>query len=334
MLDQNSKVSIPEAYSRQKLAALYRSISVSDDTVKLLRKYLKAMANLYGAIMLEKVYEIIDSQNPELLTKSEFAQYITVACHEQEYFHIISSDQYTEEDTETILNAWLIDVVLLESDKKDYDMVRGAQINKPYYIPEKNVLLRYYDPNYAEPTAQSKAMKNYLQETLGLSADVMKEFYGSLQRIARRMVYSADEVAKLFDEYKIPKLTNTEMEKFFELYTDMHNHSRMQCNNGYTPAEMEEMNPSKVESAESFVLGPNIKKHLQNGTVGVADMIDSVLTMELPNEEVRRDLFKQIKEIVKETPNFKERTKKQQKVGRNDPCPCGSGKKYKKCCGK
>ncbi len=25
---------------------------------------------------------------------------------------------------------------------------------------------------------------------------------------------------------------------------------------------------------------------------------------------------------------------KGEKVGRNDPCPCGSGKKYKKCCGK
>jgi uncharacterized protein YecA (UPF0149 family) len=22
------------------------------------------------------------------------------------------------------------------------------------------------------------------------------------------------------------------------------------------------------------------------------------------------------------------------KIGRNDPCPCGSGKKYKNCCGK
>ncbi|MBO5682279.1 MAG: SEC-C domain-containing protein, partial [Lentisphaeria bacterium] len=22
------------------------------------------------------------------------------------------------------------------------------------------------------------------------------------------------------------------------------------------------------------------------------------------------------------------------KIGRNDPCPCGSGKKFKKCCGK
>ena len=26
--------------------------------------------------------------------------------------------------------------------------------------------------------------------------------------------------------------------------------------------------------------------------------------------------------------------RKSKKVGRNDPCPCGSGKKYKKCCGK
>ena len=30
----------------------------------------------------------------------------------------------------------------------------------------------------------------------------------------------------------------------------------------------------------------------------------------------------------------REPIKKQKKIGRNDPCPCGSGKKYKKCCGK
>ncbi|MCY7731099.1 SEC-C domain-containing protein [Aerococcus urinaeequi] len=24
--------------------------------------------------------------------------------------------------------------------------------------------------------------------------------------------------------------------------------------------------------------------------------------------------------------------KTRRKIGRNDPCPCGSGKKYKKCC--
>ncbi|HHT78421.1 MAG TPA: preprotein translocase subunit SecA [Actinobacteria bacterium] len=33
------------------------------------------------------------------------------------------------------------------------------------------------------------------------------------------------------------------------------------------------------------------------------------------------------------TPSKKEPVKAEGKVGRNDPCPCGSGKKYKKCCG-
>ncbi|WP_255875329.1 SEC-C metal-binding domain-containing protein [Microbulbifer elongatus] len=27
-------------------------------------------------------------------------------------------------------------------------------------------------------------------------------------------------------------------------------------------------------------------------------------------------------------------TRSTPKVGRNDPCPCGNGKKFKKCCGK
>ena len=31
--------------------------------------------------------------------------------------------------------------------------------------------------------------------------------------------------------------------------------------------------------------------------------------------------------VVKKSP-----VKKVQKIGPNDPCPCGSGKKYKKCC--
>ncbi len=40
---------------------------------------------------------------------------------------------------------------------------------------------------------------------------------------------------------------------------------------------------------------------------------------------------KEIKQDKKETIEI---TGSKDKVGRNDPCPCGSGKKYKKCCGK
>ncbi len=38
--------------------------------------------------------------------------------------------------------------------------------------------------------------------------------------------------------------------------------------------------------------------------------------------------------IAKEAPKKKEAVMAGKKVGRNDPCPCGSGRKYKHCCGK
>ena len=44
------------------------------------------------------------------------------------------------------------------------------------------------------------------------------------------------------------------------------------------------------------------------------------------SEEKRKELYKEQKASGT--------IRKEKKVGRNDPCPCGSGKKYKKCCGR
>ncbi len=43
-------------------------------------------------------------------------------------------------------------------------------------------------------------------------------------------------------------------------------------------------------------------------------------------QERRKELYKEQK--------LSKTVVKGPKVGRNDPCPCGSGKKYKKCCGR
>jgi len=58
-------------------------------------------------------------------------------------------------------------------------------------------------------------------------------------------------------------------------------------------------------------------------------------------QELARDLGKQedlrwIEEQLKSYRNVMENKpiKKEKKIYPNDPCPCGSGKKYKKCCGK
>ena len=47
---------------------------------------------------------------------------------------------------------------------------------------------------------------------------------------------------------------------------------------------------------------------------------------EIYSEEELKKLYKEQKESTT--------IRKGKKVGRNDPCPCGSGKKYKKCCGR
>ena len=52
-------------------------------------------------------------------------------------------------------------------------------------------------------------------------------------------------------------------------------------------------------------------------------------------EDVKREQAAKITATNGETDGSEKKRpiKKGEKVGRNDPCPCGSGKKYKKCCG-
>jgi len=48
--------------------------------------------------------------------------------------------------------------------------------------------------------------------------------------------------------------------------------------------------------------------------------------------EQRRQVFENRGAAAEEGP--RQPVRREKKVGRNDPCPCGSGKKYKKCCGR
>ena len=88
--------------------------------------------------------------------------------------------------------------------------------------------------------------------------------------------------------------------------------------------------PNPIETMEEDTevsLELNIEVLYKNMVDARADWLyelpqwDNLLT-----EERRKELYKEQKKsgtVVKE-----------KKIGRNDPCPCGSGKKYKFCCGK
>ena len=91
---------------------------------------------------------------------------------------------------------------------------------------------------------------------------------------------------------------------------------------------LKEANPiEEMEEDTSVNLGFDKELLYKNMVAAEADWLYNLEEWNaIFDEETRKELYKEQKSsttIVKE-----------QKVYPNDPCPCGSGKKYKKCCGR
>ena len=85
-------------------------------------------------------------------------------------------------------------------------------------------------------------------------------------------------------------------------------------------------NPLRAYTIEGFELFDNM-----------LDVIEKETTMYLTRAEIRQNAVrKQVAkgEAVDDGKPKKKEPKKVSKIGRNEMCPCGSGKKYKQCCGK
>jgi preprotein translocase subunit SecA len=83
-------------------------------------------------------------------------------------------------------------------------------------------------------------------------------------------------------------------------------------------------NPLTEYKYESFDMFTGMIDDIRQETVRILFRVEVV---EKPEE--KKDLVVNTSEEIKKAP-----VKTENKVGRNDPCPCGSGKKYKQCCGK
>lgn len=95
---------------------------------------------------------------------------------------------------------------------------------------------------------------------------------------------------------------------------------------GINTSLLKENNLDKIKEDTSIELKIDYEKLFFNMLNANADYLytleqwEDVLPMERRLEIVKE--YKRSKTVVKE-----------KLPGRNDPCPCGSGKKYKKCCG-
>lgn len=323
-------IAFPEEYTRRELNARYREIPLKDTASRLLRKYFNAMANLYGIIPLHKAKEILFSLSPKLVTEDEFLAFTEIARHECEGYYILGGDElHTDVRHTKPLDREIIDVTMIDESIDLFIETKRRQQDKPYYVPDKKHLLEYDDPFYCEDTPEKCRLRTFLKERCNLSdareTVVFEELLYGVRSIAVQPADVFGHLEKLGVRFK----SQRDVERFTALYSASHNTTRMPCSRGYTPDELMQMTPPE-ERFKSLSLGPNIRKSLQTGEMDMEDIRKRILTMELPSEAVRFDLLKQLADIKPSAPQ----TEKQKKVGRNDPCPCGSGKKYKRCCGK
>lgn len=151
------------------------------------------------------------------------------------------------------------------------------------------------------------ANKGDLQRLWNVYFEQEKEIYATLLKNPDEVVTGT--VKELAEKYGVEVLTMT---GFLDGIND----------------SLKEANPIE-EMEEDTVVNLGFDKTLlyKNMVAAGADWLYNLPEWEpIFDEETRKALYKEQKEsttIVKEA-----------KIYPNDPCPCGSGKKYKKCCGK
>ena len=89
-------------------------------------------------------------------------------------------------------------------------------------------------------------------------------------------------------------------------------------------------NPVQAYEKEGFDMFEEMNQAIQE------EVLKLLFNIQAPDKVQRKEVAKNIKADLQGNQEKPRTVVKSaaEKVGRNDPCPCGSGKKYKKCCGK
>lgn len=317
-----------EQSDNEKLKILHARAGITSDTVDLLHKYFDAFANLYGILNLADAYKIIEKQNPGMITFDKLDEFSSTEAMFgwSRYYYIVELDEMFDDVEGTPETREIIASYLLDVDEDDYYELTEQQIGKPLYIPKKNELLKYADEFYYEKTPQAVAVEKFLIKKHITGED----FIDVMAEVCSDIIFNINSINFTFSSIERLgiELSESETEKFIGLFYDMANNFRIPSNRGYTPNEIYSM-MSKTNRPPEIVIGDNMRQLLKSGELSGADFLNDVIDSDLPRE-TKMSLLEQLAEIT----GVKADKVSEKEISKNAPCPCGSGKKYKRCCGK
>ena len=204
-----------------------------------------------------------------------------------------------------------------------YDL-RVRQQGKDYYIPTAAEVEELFDTCALLSTPSYQKMKGYMTKNLHLTETEAEDILLDLWD----MISSEDDFHESMQwfmdqfEFKNKKQAGDLM----NLFMPLSNNTRMMANKGHTPTEL----------SGRIKFGPGNMPVITAGSSLAAEMLAKAAP-EIRKMGFGLDLESNATNIpVMDLPNGLDGPAKmsQKKVYPNDPCPCGSGKKFKKCCGK
>lgn len=156
---------------------------------------------------------------------------------------------------------------------------------------------------------------------------VTKEsFRDDIKKIAHRLYELKEQ--EINDEEKMRELERVIMLKVIDSRWMDHIDDMDQMRQGISLQSYAQKDPLIEYKYASYDMFEEMSNSIQTDTVKTLYRVRVVT--EAKREEVAKPMFTNKDDSVAAKPV----QRKTAKVGRNDPCPCGSGKKYKNCCGK
>lgn len=204
----------------------------------------------------------------------------------------------------------------------EFDYLLRQQMDKDFYIPSAQQIDEICRIGYEASSSAYKKLESFFIKKLKFSYEQAVTW--CLQVWANS--YEGESPSKI-----INKMTEANIEfeekminELLELLVAAHNNTRMKENRGYKPSEM-----VRKKSVDKM---PTIVPASSNAAAILKDAAPQLEAMGVPvdlngNTDV-------IQTTMFPSGLNGEPIRVEKKIYPNDPCPCGSGKKYKKCCGK
>lgn len=205
---------------------------------------------------------------------------------------------------------------------EEFDYLLRQQMDKDFYIPSAQQIDEICRIGYEASSSEYKKLESFFAKKLRLPYDQAVTW--CLQVWANS--YEGESPSKI-----INKMTEANIEfeekminELLRLLVAAHNNTRMKENRGYKPSEMARKKP--IDKM------PTIVPASSKAAAILKDATPQLQAMGVPvdlngNADV-------IQTTIFPRGLNKEPIRAEKKIYPNDPCPCGSGKKYKKCCGK